>query len=169
MDKVPAQITRQKAITHLSELCRIQTVTGSDIEVLMGIKIANKAYKWVARVAEFKIASTANDNNDYTTLFVFVCGKIRSNYESVRNKPWEILDDHTHTAAIRTENDVSADISQGSLMNAVFGGEKKEGIAKCISCNGDSVRFIQKQTRSADEGCTIFFSCNDCGHSWVRS
>ena len=41
-------------------------------------------------------------------------------------------------------------------------------LARCHKCQGRAV-FTQKQTRSADEGCTIFWRCTRCGHQWVRS
>lgn len=46
--------------------------------------------------------------------------------------------------------------------------EDDSALARCNRCRGRAV-FTQKQTRSADEGCTVFWRCTKCGHQWVRS
>ncbi|KAK2627664.1 hypothetical protein QTJ16_002310 [Diplocarpon rosae] len=35
----------------------------------------------------------------------------------------------------------------------------------CTECGRDEVRYTAVQLRSADEGSTIFYTC-DCGHKW---
>lgn len=37
---------------------------------------------------------------------------------------------------------------------------------KCGKCKGRNINFIQKQTRSADEGMTNILTCCDCGNRW---
>ncbi|KAI1333061.1 transcription factor S-II-domain-containing protein [Xylariaceae sp. FL0255] len=37
---------------------------------------------------------------------------------------------------------------------------------ECEKCGSTTVRFSEAQLRSADEGSTIFYTCNDCGHRW---
>lgn len=36
----------------------------------------------------------------------------------------------------------------------------------CRKCKGKKCTYITMQTRSADEPCTIFVSCLDCGNRW---
>ena len=40
---------------------------------------------------------------------------------------------------------------------------------KCKKCNSKNVHVMSKQTRSADEGTTLFFTCLDCGYVWRRN
>jgi transcription elongation factor S-II len=37
---------------------------------------------------------------------------------------------------------------------------------KCGKCKKNKVSYYEMQTRSADEPCTIFWSCILCGHRW---
>ena len=43
------------------------------------------------------------------------------------------------------------------------------GALRCRQCGGDSVTVQQKQTRSADEGMTVFCGCETCGSQWRMS
>lgn len=36
----------------------------------------------------------------------------------------------------------------------------------CGKCKKNKVTYYEQQTRSADESCTIFFQCLQCGHRW---
>lgn len=36
----------------------------------------------------------------------------------------------------------------------------------CDKCGGDEVRFYTQQLRSADEGSTVFYTCQTCGNKW---
>jgi len=46
----------------------------------------------------------------------------------------------------------------------------KSTIAKsfetCGSCKSNHVTFVSKQTRSADEAATIFYTCSNCHKKW---
>ena len=43
------------------------------------------------------------------------------------------------------------------------------GALVCRRCRGDNIAIQQKQTRSADEGMTIFCKCDTCGAQWRMS
>ena len=36
----------------------------------------------------------------------------------------------------------------------------------CGKCKKNKVTYYEQQTRSADEACTIFYQCLNCGHRW---
>ncbi|WXG40699.1 MAG: transcription factor S [Candidatus Freyarchaeum deiterrae] len=38
--------------------------------------------------------------------------------------------------------------------------------AACPKCNYDKAAYWQVQTRSADEGSTLFYRCLKCGYTW---
>ena len=44
-----------------------------------------------------------------------------------------------------------------------------ESLVRCFKCNGSSILWNIKQTRSADEGSTLFFLCRTCNHRWRSS
>jgi DNA-directed RNA polymerase subunit M/transcription elongation factor TFIIS len=37
---------------------------------------------------------------------------------------------------------------------------------QCIQCKGNKVDYVFRQTRSADEGMTVFYTCRDCNRQW---
>jgi DNA-directed RNA polymerase subunit M/transcription elongation factor TFIIS len=43
------------------------------------------------------------------------------------------------------------------------------GALVCRKCGGDNIAIQQKQTRSADEGMTVFCTCDNCGAQWRMS
>jgi DNA-directed RNA polymerase I subunit RPA12 len=43
--------------------------------------------------------------------------------------------------------------------------EGNEGTT-CIQCKGTQVEYVFRQTRSADEGMTVYYTCRDCGRQW---
>ena len=40
-------------------------------------------------------------------------------------------------------------------------------VVRCRRCGSEDVRWEDKQTRSADEGASVFVSCNTCRNRWV--
>lgn len=46
---------------------------------------------------------------------------------------------------------------------------KDGGMFKCYKCKSVNVEIRQLQTRSADEGMTIYARCHQCGHRWKTS
>ncbi|KAL3515542.1 hypothetical protein ACH5RR_022444 [Cinchona calisaya] len=41
-----------------------------------------------------------------------------------------------------------------------------ETVAECPSCGNDKAAFHQRQTRSADEPMTTYYTCKKCRHVW---
>ena len=44
---------------------------------------------------------------------------------------------------------------------------KFKAIITCRACGSTEVRWEEKQTRSADEGASVFCTCNSCKNRWV--
>ena len=44
--------------------------------------------------------------------------------------------------------------------------EYKSSLA-CRRCKSTDVNWEQKQTRSADEGMSVYCTCSGCGHRWT--
>ena len=42
-----------------------------------------------------------------------------------------------------------------------------ESIVRCRRCGSGEVTWEEKQTRSADEGATVFCACTVCKNRWV--
>ncbi len=45
--------------------------------------------------------------------------------------------------------------------------ETFQAIVRCRRCNSMEISWEEKQTRSADEGATLFCVCTACGNRWV--
>ena len=45
-------------------------------------------------------------------------------------------------------------------------GANAGGALRCMACGADNIVVQQKQTRSADEGMTVFCGCQECGRQW---
>ena len=52
------------------------------------------------------------------------------------------------------------DMSQYEMASTIF---------ECPSCGEKKSKFRQLQTRSGDEGSTLFLTCLACGHEWTDS
>lgn len=52
------------------------------------------------------------------------------------------------------------------INNLLYEREGLEGLGVCKKCKSTKLYRIGKQTRSADEGETVFFSCTQCGFEW---
>lgn len=55
------------------------------------------------------------------------------------------------------------------LLNATHGSTKREktGI-RCNNCKKNTVIFYEVQSRSADEGASVFYSCTSCLIQWKQ-
>lgn len=47
--------------------------------------------------------------------------------------------------------------------------EMVDGVIQCGACKKWRIMVVQKQTRSADEGYTMFYTCVSCMHKWIGS
>ena len=47
--------------------------------------------------------------------------------------------------------------------------DEKDAAVVCKRCKSNKLTIQQKQTRSADEGATVFFTCKECSFSWKEN
>lgn len=62
---------------------------------------------------------------------------------------------------------LSAKQKREALSILVDSEDKHDGILKCEQCNNFKTRYIELQTRGADEPMTVFAMCLDCDHHWT--
>jgi DNA-directed RNA polymerase subunit M/transcription elongation factor TFIIS len=60
---------------------------------------------------------------------------------------------------VRDENEKEIKLMKGAELGT-------KGVANCRKCHLDNLHITSKQTRSGDEGETVFFTCLDCGFNW---
>lgn len=46
--------------------------------------------------------------------------------------------------------------------------EVEEGVVQCRKCKSYRVHSLQKQSRSGDEGMTVYAKCSECHHNWIE-
>lgn len=45
-------------------------------------------------------------------------------------------------------------------------GRVTEGLTECQKCHQETARFHRVQDRSSDEGSSVKYNCENCGHRW---
>lgn len=75
--------------------------------------------------------------------------------------------DKVHDIDLKNNYIVSGD--QKKVMVIDLGIEDLGTVTVCRYCNGNNVKTQSVQTRSADEGATLFCVCKDCKKSWKES
>lgn len=83
-----------------------------------------------------------------------------------------LLAEKTPQESARIEHEARVAACRHMLLNTqIFGsgGDTSTAIAKCNKCKSSNIRFDTLQTRSADEGMTIFCQCQNpkCGERWT--
>lgn len=48
------------------------------------------------------------------------------------------------------------------------GTSSRDSIFMCNKCKKHDVAYMERQTRSTDEGSTTYFMCNNCGNRWSQ-
>jgi DNA-directed RNA polymerase subunit M/transcription elongation factor TFIIS len=52
------------------------------------------------------------------------------------------------------------------IISGTFVEKRMENGMKCKNCGKNTVTFLEVQTRSADEGASVFYSCTNCHIKW---
>jgi DNA-directed RNA polymerase subunit M/transcription elongation factor TFIIS len=143
----------------------IRDKTFSLIEkVLIGSKLPNDT---ASRIEEGIENESKIDNGDfsvmlYTILTVKVLQNLKNKYviDCIKNKIWQpeqlakLDKDELNPEKWQELQDIRLP------KNIVK--EKKKGLNRCKRCGSWYTTFTTAQTRSADEGCTIFVECSEC-------
>lgn len=95
-------------------------------------------------------------------------GKLRFNYLQLLYHPSRELhaslpcqEEHLHTEQLRQDNDnLLRDLSSTDCSHVPNAG------TRCAKCNSSDIAFDFLQTRSADEGTTVYCTCTACGKRW---
>lgn len=79
----------------------------------------------------------------------------------------ELLAQYVNT--ICNSSIIPTNVDEAEQMILDVGKKKKEesGI-KCKNCGKNTVTFFEVQTRSADEGASVFYSCTNCSIRWKQ-
>jgi len=61
-------------------------------------------------------------------------------------------------------------IKQREMNTIMYDNNEKmvAGILQCFECKSHFTKYVELQTRSADEPATIFAQCSECGHHWTE-
>jgi DNA-directed RNA polymerase I subunit RPA12 len=87
----------------------------------------------------------------------------------------KMLVHYVNTVCKSNINSVSSvDEAKQMILDGTIGTKKEElerlvdnGI-KCKNCGKNTVTFLEMQTRSADEGASVFYSCSNCLTKWKQ-
>lgn len=100
----------------------------------------------------------------------YACDQVEHMRDVVQELVTDIGDgiDRSVTEMLASVKDVAGDTDQDAhrqRLQSIEDQASRGGIV-CRACNQATVIVQQKQTRSADEGMTVFCSCRTCGKQW---
>lgn len=64
--------------------------------------------------------------------------------------------------------DVASKLEERDAFITGNGEEVEEGVLQCTKCKSWRVHSLQSQSRSGDEGMTVYAQCAECRHNWVE-
>lgn len=82
---------------------------------------------------------------------------------SRRNVDKDAMTDETFQSLVDETIRRADEITSSSLVQ-----KKRMALVVCKRCKSDDIIKDEKQTKSADEGMTGFYTCNKCGFSWKQ-
>ncbi len=144
---------------------------------LLSKKFPEKAVVLEKYVYNSSVASAKNKNilmlNDPQFWMIY----ITNSFEIVDSEmsPQEIVQKCTQAefgfnSRVFKEDTQLVRLEEDFMLNPNSGQDVVPGTEKCPKCKGNRVHMKEIQTRSADEGATIFFKCADpkCGKTWKQ-
>jgi len=101
----------------------------------------------------------------YEVIGMIVKNGFDKTLEYLKSKPWVsrdqiiLMNPNLENARLKIIRDAEIFRNKKLVMSGVF---------KCKRCGSENTSYVQKQTRSADEGMTTFITCEDCNNHWVQ-
>jgi DNA-directed RNA polymerase subunit M/transcription elongation factor TFIIS len=80
----------------------------------------------------------------------------------------ELLIQYLNTVSKSSVVSVSSVDEAEQIISGAFVDKQVENGMKCKNCGKNTVTFIEVQTRSADEGASVFYSCTNCHAKWKQ-
>lgn len=127
------------------EMCR-------EVEALChGASVSSDEYMDLVRRSAFNLSSNRKIGIDVV---------YKTDYELAQGTLVGKLERERHSRKDRFEHMLQE--KYDALNDAKF-----KAIITCRACGSTEVRWEEKQTRSADEGASVFCTCNSCQNRWV--
>jgi DNA-directed RNA polymerase subunit M/transcription elongation factor TFIIS len=164
---------REKIVNILKDKSGMSDIVCKDIEI--GI------YNWVIDYANQKEYVKSWKNPKFFNVYIekarsIVCNIDNTSYVQNTNLVERIRESEflPHELAFMKPENIFPDRWRNaveSLMKKYENAYENKAQAmtnmfKCSKCKKRECTFYEMQTRSADESCTIFVRCINCGHSW---
>lgn len=175
----------KKVETKLDEIdanIRNQTVNlFKQTIILIGVVDEKKADIWARGLECCTLVYSKNDIGAYRKKINQLTFNIKKNGKFLLTSyyPWELsfLNDHALGQGTDEEKKMIAHVNKinhfkqeiETTIKLLKSNQKSDGMCKlqirCRACKSMNIFDFQKQTRSADEAMTWFFTCRDCGTS----
>jgi DNA-directed RNA polymerase subunit M/transcription elongation factor TFIIS len=81
---------------------------------------------------------------------------------------WLIENDRELLAKYVNTASVDVDEVENAILGTTVSTKTEESGIKCRICKKNTVVFLEVQTRSADEGASVFYSCTSCLTHWKQ-
>ena len=116
--------------------------------------------------------ANSNTSNEYEDRIRHAAFNLMNNTSiglSVVNTSDAILAEHTLIGRIQKETELRHERFQSMLQDKydAINDQNFTALVRCRRCGSEDVTWDEKQTRSADEGATIFVACVTCRNRWV--
>lgn len=115
------------------------------------------------------IASTSEEYLDHVIRSAFNMKENKRVGVGVVYEADDVLAEHLTVGKMESERRTRAKRFERMLQEKyeALDDEKFQAIVRCRRCGSENVSWEEKQTRSADEGATVFCVCTTCKNRWV--
>lgn len=115
------------------------------------------------------VSSTPDEYDDHIVRAAFNLKQNREMGAAVVQTDDRTLTEGTVVGRIEAEKRLRAERFEQMLQEKYqsLDDEKFQAIVRCRRCGSEDVSWEEKQTRSADEGATVFCVCTSCKNRWV--
>lgn len=83
----------------------------------------------------------------------------------IENDP-KLLSQYVNTICNSPINRMDVDEIEKMILDTTGEKMREENGIKCKNCGKNTVTFLEIQSRSADEGASVFYSCTNCLLHW---